>query len=266
MDILGRLQQHTAHTPPSTTYIYDLVNQCNLCSTSSLAAILGYSPETIRSMGALEFASLIHPDDLDRVSTHFQRFSTLVAGEVIEIEYRMKRANGQWCWLRSQETLFVQANDGFPLQVLGIVQDITDQKNSPDFQDNLSSVFDQLTELVVITDRDGMITYVNPAFEQLTGFSRAEAVGKTPAILKSGEHSISFYRHLWNTLHQGQCFQATFVNRCKNGDRFYEAQTITPIKDERGTITHFLSIGKRVSDPTDSACADPQDLALSEVN
>jgi PAS domain S-box-containing protein len=125
IEVLGRLQAQTTHTVSSSVYIYDLVDQCTLCATSSLAAMLGYTADEIHNMGAMGMASLIHPVDLNRVSDHYLRFTTLTDGDVIAVEYRMKRADGDWCWLRSQETLLVQAIDGFPLQVLGLVQDIT---------------------------------------------------------------------------------------------------------------------------------------------
>jgi hypothetical protein len=84
--------------------------------------MLGYSADVIHAMGPTGLASLIHPDDLTLVSKHYQRFTTLKAGEVITIDYRMKQLNGSWCWLRSQETPLVMAIDGFPIQILGIVQ------------------------------------------------------------------------------------------------------------------------------------------------
>ena len=106
-------------------YIYDLVNQCNLCSSRSLVELLGYGSEPPES---LSLPHLIHPDDLARVSDHFQRFATLPAGKTIALKYRMRHADGQWHWLYSQETALVQATDGYPLQVLGIIQDLTEHQ------------------------------------------------------------------------------------------------------------------------------------------
>jgi PAS domain S-box-containing protein len=123
-------KQRILEAMPDTVYVYDLVDQRNVYSTRPLMEMLGYTTEQIRAMGIMGAAKLIHPQDLDQVANHFQRFITLVAGETIEIEYRVKRANGKWCWLRSVETPFVQAIDGFPLQILGIMQDVTQQKQS----------------------------------------------------------------------------------------------------------------------------------------
>lgn len=100
-------------------YIYDLVEQRNLSGSCSVSSMLGYLSALDEP---LSLAGLIHPDDLNRVAEHFHRFTTLHYDEVIYIEYRMRRADGRWCWLRSQETPLVMAIDGFPLQILGIVQ------------------------------------------------------------------------------------------------------------------------------------------------
>lgn len=112
----------------SSIYIYDLASQCNTYSSASLGAMLGYSEEDMQMMGAMSLAQLIHPSDLDALSAHFQRFTTLAEGEVIAIEYRMKRSNGDWCWLRSQETRMAQVEADAPLQVLGLIQNISTQK------------------------------------------------------------------------------------------------------------------------------------------
>jgi PAS domain S-box-containing protein len=122
---LGRFQTNSPNTALSSIYIYDLVDQQTLYASCSVAAMLGYTADAIHDMGPIGLANLIHPDDLERVAAHYQRFTALLYGEVIAIEYRMQRADGAWCWLRSQETPLVQAIDGFPLQVLGIVQVMT---------------------------------------------------------------------------------------------------------------------------------------------
>ncbi|HEY9617081.1 MAG TPA: PAS domain-containing protein [Microcoleaceae cyanobacterium] len=124
--VLGHLQAQSNRQSLSSVYIYDLVNQCNICSSLSIARLLGYSSNDPLAMEELGFAHLIHPDDLEQVAVHFQRFTALTAGDVIEVTYRMRRSDGKWCWLHSQETLFVQTTDGFPLQVLGLIQAVTD--------------------------------------------------------------------------------------------------------------------------------------------
>ncbi|EKQ66860.1 PAS domain S-box [Leptolyngbyaceae cyanobacterium JSC-12] len=121
---LKHLQAQSSSTLPGIVYTYDLINQQTLCSSNSLAAMLGFTPEDINALGVFGLAKLIHPDDLRAVADHFQRFITLQEGEVIAVEYRMQRADGIWCWVRSQETLIAQVADDLP-QILGLVQIMT---------------------------------------------------------------------------------------------------------------------------------------------
>ncbi|NIO40151.1 MAG: diguanylate cyclase, partial [Burkholderiales bacterium] len=93
-----------------------------------------------------------------------------------------------------------------------------------------------------------VIEYVNPAFEQTTGYTRAEALGKTPDLLNSGKHDVAFVKRLWQTIKDGHVFHDIFVNRRKNGDIFYEDKTITPLTDRKGEITHFIATGKDITE------------------
>ncbi|WP_211213673.1 diguanylate cyclase domain-containing protein [Aquaspirillum serpens] len=101
---------------------------------------------------------------------------------------------------------------------------------------------------ILIADQKAKIVFVNSAFEKLTGYQSTEILGKTPRLLQSGNHDPIFYRDLWKKLSQGQGFRATFMNRRKNGQVFYAEQSIAPLKDKQGNITHFVSVAKDISD------------------
>lgn len=112
----------------------------------------------------------------------------------------------------------------------------------------LSHVVRQMGDGVMITDREGILQYVNPAFEEITGYSREEALGQTPAILKSGAHGDDFYRQLWSTIRSGRIFRSVIQDKKKNGDLFYAQHTITPLRDSAGEITQFVSVWKDITD------------------
>jgi PAS domain S-box-containing protein len=112
----------------------------------------------------------------------------------------------------------------------------------------LSSAVMQAADSVIITNRNGVIEYVNPAFERLTGYTAAEALGQTPRIVKSGVHDAAFYAHLWRQISSGEVFQGIVVNRRKTGTLYHEEKSITPIRDERGTITHYVSAGRDITE------------------
>ncbi len=95
---------------------------------------------------------------------------------------------------------------------------------------------------VVVTDRAGVIRWVNPAFTRLTGWTSQEAFGRTPRILKSGNHGDAFYRQMWERLAAGEVWQGELYNRRKDGSLYLEEQTITPVHTSTGEITHFVAI------------------------
>jgi sigma-B regulation protein RsbU (phosphoserine phosphatase) len=129
-----------------------------------------------------------------------------------------------------------------------VLRDITSHRTSDDTVQQLSNAVEQTADSVFITDRDGRIVYVNPAFESLTGFSKSESLGKTPRILKSGVHEPSYYRELWARLARGEVHQSETVNRCKSGRLVHVEQTITPMKDAVGCTTHFVSVCKDMTE------------------
>jgi diguanylate cyclase (GGDEF)-like protein/PAS domain S-box-containing protein len=101
---------------------------------------------------------------------------------------------------------------------------------------------------VVITDRDGTITWVNPAACAITGYSADELVGQHTRILKSGRHEPAFYADLWRTVTRGEPWSGTIVNRKKDGTEYQEQQTIAPVLDDTGVITHFIAIKQDVTE------------------
>ena len=116
--------------------------------------------------------------------------------------------------------------------------------------DMMSAAFEQTADHVVITDTEGVILYVNPAFEKTTGYTKKDAIGQTPRILQSGKHDEKFYKKVWDTILSGRTFQGTIINKKKNGELYHSDQTITPIHDEFGKISNFISIWKDSTERT----------------
>jgi PAS domain S-box-containing protein len=107
---------------------------------------------------------------------------------------------------------------------------------------------DAAANAIVITDRDGIILSVNPAFTRLTGFSAAEAIGHTPGILKSGVQEPGVYRELWATIRAGRGWRGRLVNRRKDGSLYTEEQTVTPVTNDAGAVTHFIAVKQDVTE------------------
>ncbi len=130
---------------------------------------------------------------------------------------------------------------------LKLEEKITQLHTQSEELEKFSIVLEQIADSVVITNKDGVIEYVNRSFERNTGYLKEFAIGKTPAILKSGKHDAAFYEKLWNTILSGETFQEEFINRKSNGELYYEQQTISPVFDNERKIVHFVCAGKDVT-------------------
>ena len=105
----------------------------------------------------------------------------------------------------------------------------------------LSSAVEQSADAIIITNTEGSIEYINPEFTSLTGYSQADSIGKKTSVLNSQKNDISVYKHLWSTIQAGKLWRGELINKKKNGDTYWSKQSIAPIKDKNGTITHFVS-------------------------
>lgn len=113
--------------------------------------------------------------------------------------------------------------------------------------DGIEEAVEHAADAIVITDDEGTIEYVNPAFEEITGYSRAEALDRNPRILKSGEHDQQYYEALWDSILEGEVWEEEVVNETKSGDRYIAHQTITPVTDCDGTVRRFVGIQRDVT-------------------
>jgi len=111
-----------------------------------------------------------------------------------------------------------------------------------------SVALELVTDAVIITDRAGIILWVNAAFTTVTGYTADEVLGKTPRVLKSGEHDPAFYELLWKTILSGQTWRGEFVNRRKDGTLFQSEHTISPVRAGAGMITHFVAVLHEVTE------------------
>ncbi len=212
-----------------------------------MAELLGYTVEEMLGRPVFDF---LFEGDIAQKRSDLQRRRRGVS-EQLETQYRKK--DGSVLWARVATSPIVGEDGGFE-GALAMVSDITEQKrteaeaySSRKMISLLSRAVEQTADSVVITDREGTIDYVNPAFEATTGYRLEEAVGKTPRILQSGLHDKQFYSRLWGQILRGEAFRGTLVNRKKSGELYWAEQTITPIKDSAGVITHFVSVLKDIT-------------------
>jgi two-component system cell cycle sensor histidine kinase/response regulator CckA len=128
-----------------------------------------------------------------------------------------------------------------------IVRDISERLRAEADIRRLATVVTQSAEGVVVTDTDGTIEYVNPAFEKMTQYLAHEVIGQNPRVLKSGKHDDQFYRSMWETLRVGHTWHGQLINKRKDGTLYTEKTTISPVVDDAGVCTHFVALKRDIS-------------------
>lgn len=128
------------------------------------------------------------------------------------------------------------------------VRDIQASKKAEEIQNRLVTAIEQAAESVLITNANGIIQYVNPAMENISGFNMEEMIGKSPRMFKSGEHDENFYKQLWSTIKAGNIWSGKFTNRRKDGRLYYEDATISPVKDASGKIVNFVAVKRDITE------------------
>ncbi|MDR1728717.1 MAG: SpoIIE family protein phosphatase [Acidobacteriota bacterium] len=150
-----------------------------------------------------------------------------------------ERPSGIWLAVRATP---LRREDGEIGGSVVVFHDVTHKKERATRLRILASAVEQTADSVIITDRRGLIEYVNPAFEATTGYKLDDLKGLTPRILNSGVHERMFYENLWDTILSGNVFRATMANKKKTGEIFYAEQVIAPIWGATGSITHLVTI------------------------
>jgi PAS domain S-box-containing protein len=139
-----------------------------------------------------------------------------------------------------------------PVEVAGYVNvyglDVTDRVELEDALRKLSRAVEQSPSTVVITDTTGDIEYVNPKFTEITGYTTEEVQGENPRLLKADVQSVELYKELWDTIQAGGEWRGEFANRRRDGELYWEFASISPIKDQRGNITHFLKVAEDITE------------------
>jgi PAS domain S-box-containing protein len=202
--------------------------------------LYGYTREEAVGRSSHELLHTDHPLGMARIDALLERDGRW-KGELTQTtkEGRKLIVEGQW-------TLAVDAEGN--KTVLEANRDMTERKRAEAENLLLATAIEQAAETVVITDRDAKIQYVNPAFTRTTGYTRDEALGQNPRVLKSGQHDARFYRELWATLTAGKLWRGEFTNRRKDGTLYMEEATIAPVRDASGEITDYIAIKSDITE------------------
>lgn len=185
------------------------------------------------------FLNVVHPDDRELVNATFHE--SLAQRKPYEIIHRLQLADGQIKYVLERGESQYDEN-GEPLKSSGTVTDITEEYLLNEQNRLAQKVFEHASEAIVIANADNEIVDTNPAFTEITGYTRAEVLGKNPSLLKSGKHSDEFYKNLWRALEDKGFWQGEIWNKRKSGEIFPEWMTISEIRNKVGRVEHYIAL------------------------
>ena len=218
---------------------WDICTDEMRCSEEAHRVFGQHSQES--RMTSTLFLESVHPADREFVTAAVRR--TLDGGDPYDIRYRIVLPTGGQRVIHAQGEVRRDESDQ-PIRMVGTIQDITEREETEREMLKLSMAVEHAYDWILITNSDGTIEYANKAVEKMSGYTRAELLGKRPSIFKSGKYDRSFYKNMWSTILSGQVLQTIMVNRKKNGELFEAYHTITPLRDKRGDISHFIATSK----------------------
>ena len=205
--------------------------------------ILGYRPDEV--IGKKPF-DLMPAEEAQRMALLFGAIAS-TRGSFVNLENINLHRDGRRVVLETSAVPIIDQDGNFR-GLRGIDRDITERKTAEEQVRKLSQAVEQSPEAVVITDLDANIEYVNESFVRVTGYSRKEAIGRNPRLLKSGRTPAATYVDLWQSLTTGRPWKGELHNRKKDGNDYVEFAIITPLRQPDGTITHYVAVKEDITE------------------
>ena len=218
---------------------------------------LSWSKETYRIFGLepgpedqdnfAAFFTALHPTDRSMVNRAV--IEALKHRTLYSLDYRISRIDNQReRILHAHAETIRDPATGKSLKMVGTIQDVTAQRQALQKLELLQSVVDHASETIVITDHKANITYTNPAFTTITGYSPKEALGQNPRILQSGQTKPEVFAEMWQTLISKKNWRGYFLNQKKDGSIYEEEVSISPLLDHERKITHYIAVKRDISE------------------
>jgi len=194
----------------------------------------------------------------------------LAEDSIAEMELTRQKKDGGLIEI-SLSTALISNEKQQNFSILAIASDITERKEKDNQILLHSTALNSVANAVIITDRSGNVEWVNDAWSKLTGYQEDEVLGGNPRILKSGEQEEAYYEELWDTILKGEVWTGELINRKKDGSLYHELQTITPLLDRDGEVTHLIGIKQDITDQKETEkklreLVKEKEILLSEVH
>lgn len=205
--------------------------------------ITGYSEDELKSKN---FAEITYLDDLEKDN---ENIKNLLAGKSkgYNVEKRYIKKDGSIVWVNLTVTLVLDKNNN-PDYFVSVAHNINQKKHSELELEKQAKALYYSPVSIIITDKNGIIEYSNPAFFKITGFTNDEIIGQNPSFQSSGEMSKDFYKNLWKTILSGKVWRGIFINKKKNGEKYWEDAFISPIFNSQKEITYFVAVKEDITE------------------
>ncbi len=207
-----------------------------------IESIWGIEPGQLYTSPEIMIES-VHPDYRTRFK---ELFYHLPSNGKFDYEHKILNHNGSVRWIRTR-AFPIRNSDGEVNKIAGVSEDISDKKYWQDQVLKLSKAVEHSPVIIMVTNVEGSLEYVNPKFTEVTGYNAAEVLGKKPGIVSSKKKNKSDYKIIWDTILSGKEWQGEFENIKKNGDHYWVYASISPIIDDNGEISNFVAVEEDIT-------------------
>jgi PAS domain S-box-containing protein/diguanylate cyclase (GGDEF)-like protein len=213
--------------------------------TPNAARILGEACDRAAELNS-SVAEVLQPENHFAVQTFVDDLSRTPATQPLTITLKTRAPSGDARWLEvsGRNLLF----DPEVAALLLEIRDITQDHAAHERHELLGQALEHSPDAVIITNAQGFIEYVNPAFENVSGYRLSELRGRTPAVLKADRQQPEYYERMWSRLREGNVFRGEIANRKKSGEIYFEDIVIEPVRDRNGHITHYISTARDITE------------------
>lgn len=221
------------------TYVFHVETKIIVDATYAFLGLLKYDTEDLGKFSIYDVVVA----EVEEINTNIHRIINHNLTEISLRQYQCK--DGQMLFVSSSFRVAQYRNEQY---LIGTLKDVTELQQMRNRLRLASQVFENTSDGILVTDINGIIQFVNPAFVKSTGYSMDEIIGNTPAILKSGKHDDAFYREIWNSLHTVGMWKGQIDNKRKNGEIYSEWVVIDVVRNELGKVTMYCGIFRDISE------------------
>jgi PAS domain S-box-containing protein len=252
-----RLLEQIANTTPNVLYLYDMTARRYVYVNRQIFDLFGYSQEDARSFSLEDWMDRIHPEDLSGLRRHFACYATAKDADLLEHEYRMRHANGQWRWLHLRERVFARAEDGTPQQILGTSQDVTERKRVEDllreseerYRIISQSISDYAFSFRIEDNGEMFAEWLTESFAKVTGYELGEILGRpNPFTLYVHPDDVAErLRSPWE-LQAGELHSYEFRIVRKDGEVRWIRSYARPVVNHKGRLVRVYGAAQDVTE------------------